>query len=133
MIGRVYSLRVPNNDELVYYGSTTIQLSTRLAQHKADYTRFNNGNFHFITSFNVVKHDNVYTKCEYIIEHDNIDTLKGLLKEKEREYIINNKCVNLHKPSNKQYNKYLCGACNCSVMCLSSHYKTSKHIKLILV
>lgn len=53
--GYVYKITSPSTD-LVYVGSTTESLKRRLSRHKSDYKRYLKGKYHYVTSFEIVKH-----------------------------------------------------------------------------
>jgi len=107
--GKIYKIVNDENDD-VYYGSTTQPLSKRLGDHKGDYKRYVNGKSHFITSFNILKYDS----CKIILVETFPCNSKYELEARERYYIENYKCVNKIKPSNK-----------------ISSYKTGKIYKLV--
>jgi len=57
--GKIYSIR-SHQTELIYIGSTTEPLSKRLSVHKRDYKRYKNNKHHYITSFEIIKHNDYY-------------------------------------------------------------------------
>lgn len=93
--------KISNDQGLVYYGSTRDTLNSRLSKHKHDLLRYNNGRYHYVTSFSVLQGTD--PKIEKI---DAIDTedIKDVL-ELEGYYIANNVCVNGHQAgrTRKQY------------------------------
>ena len=82
---KIYKIYSVSNEELVYYGSTTERLSTRLAKHIYDYK--NN---------KPIKSKLVFDAGDYKIELiENYPCVnKEQLEKKESEYIKNNVCVN---------------------------------------
>ena len=57
--GKIYCLRSHQTD-LVYIGSTVQSLSKRIGGHRADYRNWLKGNYHYVTSFEIVKYDDAY-------------------------------------------------------------------------
>ncbi len=71
--GTIYKITSPQTDK-IYVGSTSKLLKNRLCQHYSNYRRFingdgsrnrndNNGGYHYVTSFELVK----YNDCEITI------------------------------------------------------------------
>ncbi len=91
MNGKIYKIYCDENDE-VYYGSTTQELFMRLRQHKS--LKY--------TSRNIMK--NTY-HIELVEEYKCNN--KKELELRERYYIENNKCVNTYIPTRtrEEYNK----------------------------
>ena len=92
--GKIYKLVNDENDD-VYYGSTTQPLPKRLGDHKIAYRRYLNGKGHFYTSFNIVK----YPSCKIILVENFPCNSKYELEARERYYIENYNCVNKNKPA----------------------------------
>lgn len=89
MNGSIYCLRshkTPN----IYIGSTTQPLSHRIRDHRKLYKKYINNNFHYLTSFEIMKYDDVYIE---LIENVIYNT-KQELEKKEGEYIRKMSCVN---------------------------------------
>ena len=89
--GKIYELNGTNDDgiKLTYYGSTTLKLCQRLAQHKDNFK-----NDKSCSSKEVLK-------ClDYRINLIELYSCKCKeeLTKRERFYIDNNKCVNKYKP-----------------------------------
>ena len=103
-LGKIYKLQNKNNPESdIYIGSTThLRLCQRFAEHKNTFNRFKKG----LTITNYSSHD-IFRKygtdnCEIIlIENVNAQN-KDELKAKERQYILNNNCVNKQIPQTKE-------------------------------
>jgi hypothetical protein len=57
--GKIYSLRSYQTDD-IYIGSTTNPLSKRFYQHKSKYNRWLNDSYHYVSSFELFKYDDVY-------------------------------------------------------------------------
>jgi len=86
-IGRVYSIRSPNTDE-IYIGSTFNPLYKRFSGHKGSYKHYlKGGNVGKIASFKILEAGESY--IELIEQYENI-TKNELLKY-EGEYIRSNK------------------------------------------
>lgn len=92
--GKIYKITCDDND-LVYYGSTTRKLNHRLANHKINYKRFLDGKRHNMTSFDIVKYDS----CKIELVEDYPCNDKHDLAVRERYYIENNECCNKQIPS----------------------------------
>jgi hypothetical protein len=102
MKGFIYIIRSHQTDA-VYYGSTIQMLCKRMAEHRRDYKRFNDGKYHYTTSFDIVKYDDAYIELVEEIEFQN----KQELFAREGHYIRDNKCVNKNIPcrTDQQYRK----------------------------
>lgn len=103
MKGKIYIIRSHLTDD-VYYGSTTQKyLSSRFANHKANYKSYLNQKFRYITSFEIIKYEDCYIE---LVEEINFET-KDELKAREGHYIRNNNCINKHIPNRtgKEYKK----------------------------
>ena len=91
----------------IYIGSTTQKLNDRLYNHISNYNKYLNGNIHYFTSYEILKHDD--HKIE-LIENYPCENKNDLLK-KEQEYLdfYENICVNKQKAytglSKPEYNK----------------------------
>ena len=87
--GKIYVLRSNQTDD-IYIGSTTQPLYKRIHQHKKCFNRWKNGNRNYVTSFELIKYDDVYIEllelcpCSSKIE----------LHKREGEFIRSMKCVN---------------------------------------
>jgi hypothetical protein len=53
---KIYKI-VDNTSDAIYIGSTCKTLQQRLKGHEADYKKFKNGNYHFITSFKILENN----------------------------------------------------------------------------
>jgi hypothetical protein len=104
--GKIYTIRSHQTDQF-YIGSTCSPLSKRLYEHKNSYKCYLNGKSYFITSFEIVKYDDVYIELleEYPCEN------KMMLRKREGELIRDNTCVNKYiagrnQKEYKEQNKY---------------------------
>lgn len=89
-IGYVYCIRSHQTDQ-IYIGSTKQRLCNRIAKHRNHYKRYLNGKCNYITSFELLKHDDAY--IEIISEHENLT--KNELHKFEGETIRTTlNCVN---------------------------------------
>lgn len=88
---KIYKL-VSNNTGKYYIGSTCADLTLRLWQHYKDYKIFSKGEFHYLSSFDVVKDGNVTIELLEKVECNN----RYDLNTKEKHYISNScdNCVN---------------------------------------
>ena len=126
--GKIYKL-VSNHSDDVYYGSTINPLYKRLGAHKSAYMRYNNdGKGSYVSSFEIVKYDDVKIILvkEYSCEN------KHQLERKERKYIEKYQCVNKVVPTrsqicqhNKQRSK--CKDCGGSEIC--QHDRQQSHCR----
>ena len=99
MSGKIYCIQNPDRFGM-YIGSTRINLSTRLAQHRAQYKFYEKGKgFHYLTSFNIMKGTDPYIE---VLEDLGECTDEQLLA-REGYYIdiYNHLCVNKKCPTGK--------------------------------
>ena len=99
--GKIYKL-VSFQTDKIYIGSTCEKLTVRKAKHKSDYKRFLDGKRCSITSFEILKYDDV----DIILLEKCPCENKEELHRKERFYIENtNNCVNKYIPTrtDKEY------------------------------
>lgn len=83
---KIYKIVSPSNPELVYYGSTTKKLCSRMAGHRTDFRKCKNN----ISSFEILKFDDAII---LLVEKFSCNS-KEELHKKEGEYILNNDCIN---------------------------------------
>ena len=138
----VYKI-VCNVTGLVYIGSTTKGIDTRLIQHKADYKRYLAGRFANLSSFEIIKNNNYYIKKIKSYNFDNNDELlekeafwikkygsvnKFIPNRTQREYYLDNKIE-----INAKHNAICICTCNCTYTQANKaqHYKTKKHLLLM--
>ena len=90
-IGYIYKIFCKTDTELVYYGSTTQnRVCNRISGHNANYKCWKLGKYHFVTSFLVIDTgDWDYMTVEKVMHDDPFE-----LRNRERYWIENNKCVN---------------------------------------
>ena len=101
-LGKIYKL-VDNSNGKNYIGSTCKQyLSNRLAGHRTDYQIYLKGNFHFITSFEIIKNGDYDI---VLIESYPCDD-KMQLHARERYYIETLDCVNKICPTRTKHQYY---------------------------
>ena len=87
--GKIYSIRSPQTDQ-IYIGSTCSPLSKRLNQHKTNYKRYLNEKHYFVSSFDIIKFDDVYIELLEECPCEN----REQLRKREGELIRINNCVN---------------------------------------
>jgi hypothetical protein len=87
--GKIYTLRSYQTDK-IYIGSTTDRLCNRKAKHKYNYKKYLSGDYHYVTSFELIKYDDCYIE---LLEKYSCDSKEELSKE-EGEYIKKLDCVN---------------------------------------
>jgi hypothetical protein len=91
---KVYKI-VDNTNNNIYIGSTTQELSKRLATHRAVYRRNINGKSrNTLTSFKILKNDDY----QIILLENVVCNNKNHLLQRERHYIDRLDCVNKQKP-----------------------------------
>lgn len=92
MICRIY--KITNNKNFkCYYGSTNQDIAKRLKQHEQHYRHYCNGDPHY----------RYYTALELLADDDHtieeVEVFNYKVKterhDKEREYIVNNECINI--------------------------------------
>ena len=76
-----------------YIGSTTEELSMRMARHRGKYKSFLSGNYSCVSSFDLLNEYGVENCKIELIEYYKCDTLQELRK-REGEHILNTECVN---------------------------------------
>ena len=87
--GKIYKIYSYENDD-VYYGSTVETLSRRMGHHKNAYKRYKEGNYHYVTSFNILEYDSSIIE---LVENYPCNNKEELL-QREGYYIRNNNCIN---------------------------------------
>ena len=91
---KIYKL-ISNETDLVYIGSTCNKLlCKRLGGHRNDYKNYLNGNYHYMTSFEIVK----YGDCKIELNEEYCCENMEQLRKREGYYIRNiencvNKCI----------------------------------------
>ena len=101
--GKIYKI-INDENELVYYGATTLSLSQRLVQHRLDYKYYLEGKKkNKSTSIQILKYKNPII----VLVEDCPCERKEQLTARERFWIENNPCVNKVIPgrTKKQYNE----------------------------
>ena len=87
--GYIYSIR-SYHTELFYIGSTFGTLRQRLFKHKQNFKRFNLQKYAYISSYEIIKYDDVF--IELVKTYENVNKME--LRKFEGEHIRQNKCVN---------------------------------------
>jgi hypothetical protein len=90
--GKIYTIRSFQTDD-VYYGSTTQPLSKRLNSHNSKYKKWKNNQYHYITSFEVLKFDDCYIELYELYPCNSRTELERREGQVIRE---NNNSVNKH-------------------------------------
>jgi len=90
--GKIYKI-VSDLTDKIYIGSTTQKLCSRLSGHKRSYKQFLNGNYHNITSFEIIKLGDAQI---FLIETFKCNN-KQELDARERFYIELNKAIVVNK------------------------------------
>ena len=100
--GKIYKL-VSHQTDNIYIGSTCQPLCERKSKHKNAYKRFQSGKFKYITSYEIVKFDDVQI---ILLENCPCENREQLLA-RERFYIENtNNCINKHIPTRTKKEHY---------------------------
>jgi hypothetical protein len=91
---KIYKI-VCNVTNKCYYGSTCSTLKIRLKEHVRCFNKWENGKYHFTTSFDIIKNG------DYVIElvEKFPCKIKAILHDRECFYIENNECINKIKPN----------------------------------
>ena len=98
--GKIYSIRSHQTDK-VYFGSTCSPLAKRLYEHKNKYKLFLNGKYHYNSSFEILKYDDVYIELVEDFPCEN----KNQLFKREGEIIRGGGCVNKNIAGRTRTNK----------------------------
>ncbi len=93
--GKIYKLVAPSG--LTYVGSTCEKLSVRKAKHKAKFSAYKRGTYHFITAFKLF--DESIDEIDVVLLENVPCKSKEELHQRERYHIENNICVNKLIPS----------------------------------
>jgi hypothetical protein len=87
---KVYKI-VCDTTNKFYIGSTTKKLCQRIAQHRSNYKMYKKGNYHYVSSFEVLEADNYNIILLEEVECEN----KEQLLQRERHYIeLFPECIN---------------------------------------
>ena len=89
MKGFIYAIRSPQTND-VYYGSTKNSLNTRLIEHRSNYKRWMNDDYHYVSSFAIIEYDDAYIELVEEVNFENKKELHAI----EGRYIRENICVN---------------------------------------
>jgi len=87
--GIIYAIRSYSTDD-VYIGSTCSTLTKRLSEHKKDYEIWLKKDYKYVTSYEVLKHDDYYIELVEECPCEN----KAQLNRREGEVIRSVTCVN---------------------------------------
>ena len=136
--GKIYIIRSDQTDD-IYIGSTIKSLEKRLRTHEIDFKAFNNGTYHYVTSFELLKNDNYYIEllerypCDSEQElrrreghfHKTVDCVNKYIAGRTRaEYYQNNKAkIQEHR---KEKHICPCGG-QFTTAHKARHFKTIKH------
>lgn len=111
MLGKLYKLFDINKQNIIYIGSTTKDLKTRLKQHKYAFMSYLKGKYNYYSVFDIFLNANIIDNIDIcLIEEIECQTEYEL--KKHEDFIISNLMtrdkgiliVNLNKPINE--NKY---------------------------
>ena len=87
--GLIYTIRSHQTDD-IYIGSTTQPLYKRIHQHKQNFKAWNIGKFSYVSSFELIKYDDVYIELLELCPCSN----KNELHKREGELQREMDCVN---------------------------------------
>ena len=88
--GKIYAIRSHQTDK-IYIGSTITTLVRRLSRHKTDYKNWKNGCPHYMTSYELMKYDDMYIELLELYPCNN----RLELCRREGELIREKDCVNM--------------------------------------
>ena len=88
--GKIYKLQCLNTGK-IYYGSTTLNLRLRLAQHKYHYKLHKQNKFHYCSSYEIIEGGNY--KIYLVEDYKCLEAYQ--LKQIEQIYINKYDCINL--------------------------------------
>jgi hypothetical protein len=91
--GKIYKI-VCNITGEVYVGSTTLELSQRLADHRMDYGKFLKGKHMYMTSFDIIERGD----CDIVLLEKVPCNSRAELLQRERHYFDTIECINRLKP-----------------------------------
>lgn len=97
--GYIYMIK-PNesvDDNDIYYGSTIQEAYDRFMDHKHQFNSYKRGKHHFVNSIALFEKYG-FDNCRFLIIEEFEDITETELRNKEADYIDNNKCVNKHNP-----------------------------------
>lgn len=100
--GKIYKI-ISDHTDKIYIGSTKEKyLSARLNKHKVNYRHYQNGKYHYVTSFDVIKYDD----AKIILLELYPCECKEQLQAKEQQYIetYKDKIVNRNNALGLDYN-----------------------------
>ena len=107
---------------LIYYGSTG-DIKARLRGHKSSYNHYLKGKTNYVSSFEIIKGD-----YECVVLETGLS--KKEMKERERWYIENSECVNIHIPNRNKDEWYETNRNNRLEYCIEYNKKRSnRYIK----
>jgi hypothetical protein len=107
--GKIYTIRSYQTDD-IYIGSTLQTLTKRLSKHKDSFKNWKNGKYHYVSSFELIKYDDVYIELIELFPCSS----KMELNRREGELIRSMDCVNKriegrtkqeYYEDNKEYHK----------------------------
>ena len=151
--GKIYTIRSYQTDD-IYIGSTTQTLTKRLSKHKGDFKAWKKGKHHYITSYELIKYDDVYIELLELCPCSNKMELcrregqlqremdcvnKGIAGRTRKEYRDDNKEkikeyveANKEKINEMRKEKFTCECGGKYIYANKSHhFKTKKHLKFV--
>jgi hypothetical protein len=87
--GKIYTIRSYQTED-IYIGSTLQTLTKRLSKHKRSYKSWKNGKYHYVSSFELIKYDDVYIELIELFPCSS----KMELNRREGQLIRSIDCVN---------------------------------------
>lgn len=97
------------NSQGCYYGSSRLSLEQRINQHYWDLRKYRNGKHGRVMCFDLVDdvEDLNWNTFNNAIKYEVVEEVENecLLLEREKHYILNNRCINLHVPLRKRGDK----------------------------
>jgi hypothetical protein len=102
--GKIYKIWSPQT-EMIYIGSTTRLLCQRLADHKSNLTKYNEGKTNYTSSFEIIIFDDAKIELIENFACNNKEELSGREGNLQREY--RNICVNMRIEGRTSQEYYL--------------------------
>jgi hypothetical protein len=99
--GKIYTIRSHQTDQ-IYIGSTSQRLSRRMEGHRTNYKKYQNGTYHYVSSFEIVKYEDCYIELLEECKCEN----KAQLEKREGELIRENVCINKRIPGRTRAEHY---------------------------
>jgi len=114
VIGFIYAI-ISDSTDRIYIGSTKKSIEERMQEHRADYKRYKQGRYHYISSFEILEYPDARIDwLETVYDGEN-------MKEIEQAHIDeNDNAVNKNRAAPRTYIHH-CDVCNIDIkLCKNS-------------